>query len=239
VRVAGGHEGGQGDRGGAFVLTIDGPSGAGKGTVARRVAEALGFHLLDSGALYRLLALAALRRGVDLADAPALAALAQALDVDFRLAPGGEGVEPWLAGENVQAALRTEECGRAASLVAALPAVRAALLERQRAFAAPPGLVGDGRDLGTVVFPAADLKVFLTASPAERARRRHNQLKQQGVDVNLADLERAIEERDRLDRERPVAPLLPAVDAVAVDTTGVPVAAVVVRILDLARSRLR
>jgi cytidylate kinase len=212
------------------IITIDGPSGSGKGTIARRVARQLDWHLLDSGALYRLVALAARQSGLDPADEAAHAACAIALDVRFGATPEGEE-QIWLAGTDVTAAIRTERAGEDASRVAVMPAVRAALLDRQRAFAAPPGLVADGRDMGTVVFPLAELKIFLTASPEERARRRHKQLKDKGLDVSLAALSREIAERDRRDMSRAVAPLVAASDALIVDSTSLTIDAVVDRVL--------
>lgn len=214
------------------VITIDGPSGSGKGTVGRAVAARLGWHFLDSGALYRVLGLAALEHGVDLDDAAALAALARDLDVRF------EGERVILEGRDVSGAIRSEAAGAAASRVAALPQVREALLDRQRAFRRPPGLIADGRDMGTVVFPDAPLKVFLEASPEERARRRFEQLKAQGLDVNLAQILTDIRERDRRDRERPVAPLKPAPDAVVIDSTERDPESVVQEILRLAAERI-
>ncbi len=215
----------------APVIAIDGPSGSGKGTIARRVAEALGFHLLDSGALYRLTALSAVRNGVALDDAGKLAELARTLDVHFDTgADGGELI--WLEGDEVSVELRTEEAGAGASTVAAIPEVRQALLERQRAFQKPPGLVADGRDMGTQVFPSASLKIFLTASAEERARRRHKQLKEKGLDVSLAALSRDIEERDRRDSERSVAPLRPAEDARILDSSAQSIEAVTKTVLD-------
>jgi cytidylate kinase len=207
------------------VITIDGPSGSGKGTIARRVAAALGWHLLDSGALYRLLALAAYHRGTGLDDAESLAELARNLDVRFSADAAGEE-SIWLEGEPVRDELRTEEVGRGASTVAALQPVRDALLALQRSFRKAPGLVADGRDMGTHVFPEAGLKVYLTASPEERARRRYKQLKEKGIDVSLAALSRDIEDRDRRDSERLVAPLRPAEDAKIVDSSGQSIEAV-------------
>lgn len=219
---------------GVPVIAIDGPSGSGKGTVSRILAERLGWHLLDSGALYRLTALAGAARGLAPEDEPGHAAVAAGLDVRFEVGVSG-GERVLLDGRDVTRELRTEATGNMASVVAAMPAVRGALLGRQRAFAAAPGLVADGRDMGTVVFPAAPLKVFLTASAEERARRRHKQLKEKGLTANLAGLSQEILERDRRDSARSVAPLKPATDAVVIDSTGIPVADVVDRILGLAR----
>jgi CMP/dCMP kinase len=216
------------------VITIDGPSGSGKGTVARRVAEHLGWHLLDSGALYRLVAYAASRQQPSPVGEEEHARIALHLDARFGADPQGNELI-WLEGEPVTAAIRTEQAGDGASRVAAMPAVRAALMDRQRAFLQPPGLVADGRDMGTVVFPTAPLKIFLTASADERARRRYNQLKDKGVGANLAALSLEIAERDRRDASRPVAPLRPAADAVTIDSTSLTVEAVVARVLTLFR----
>jgi cytidylate kinase len=219
------------------VLTIDGPSGSGKGTVSRAVAKALGWGLLDSGALYRLVALAGLKAGIDLADGAALARLAQQFDVQFGSNTTGDEMV-WLDGQEVTRAIRTEQAGNDASKVAALPAVRAALLERQRRFAKAPGLVADGRDMGTTVFPQADVKIFLTASAAERAARRHKQLKEKGVTATLAALSLEIAERDERDSKRPVSPLVASADAVLLDTTGMSVDAVVAEVLRHVRGRI-
>jgi CMP/dCMP kinase len=219
------------------VITIDGPSGSGKGTVSRAVARALGWTLLDSGALYRLVALAGRKASISLDDGPALARLAAQFDIRFDSTETGDEVV-WLDGEEVTRAIRTEEAGNDASKVASIAPVRAALLDRQRRFAVPPGLVADGRDMGTVVFPLAGLKIFLTASPAERALRRHKQLKEKGVAANLAALSREIAERDRRDTDRAISPLVASADATMLDTTGMSVDAVIGRVLKLARERL-
>ena len=213
------------------VIAIDGPSGSGKGTIARRVADALGYQLLDSGALYRLVALSARNAGISLEDGEKLAHLAVELDVRFDSDEKGEE-RIWLGDENVTREIRTEEAGAGASAVARIPAVRDALLERQRAFQQPPGLVADGRDMGTHVFPDAVLKIFLTATAEERARRRHKQLKDKGLDVSLAALSRDIEDRDKRDSERSVAPLRPAEDARVLDSSGRTIEAVTETVLD-------
>jgi cytidylate kinase len=219
------------------VVTIDGPSGSGKGTVSRAAAKALGWALLDSGALYRLVALAGRKAGVSLDDGLGLARLAGQIDLKFGSDSAGEEVV-WLDGREVAGAIRTEQAGNDASKVAAIPQVRAALLDRQRRFAVPPGLVADGRDMGTVVFPQAEVKIFLTASAAERASRRHKQLKEKGVAANLAALSLEIAERDLRDTNRAVSPLVASADAILLDTTGMSVDAVVERVLGLARGRL-
>jgi len=207
------------------VIAIDGPSASGKGTVAALVARALGFHYLDSGAIYRVTALAAGRAGVALDDAMALAALARGLDLRF------DGIEVYLAGEAVGDAIRCEEAWRAASRIAALPALRAALLDLQRAFRRAPGLVTDGRDMGSVVFPDARLKVFLTASPEERANRRHKQLIEKGFDANLDNLLEDLRERDARDAARAAAPLKQAHGAMLLDTSGLTISQAVDQVL--------
>jgi cytidylate kinase len=221
------------------VIAIDGPSGAGKGTVSVILARRLGFHYLDSGALYRLLAVAAARHQVTFDNIDGLAVLAAHMDVLFRMAPGDAEPAITLEGEDVTRLLRAEQVGAQASLVATIPEVRAALLRRQRAFARPPGLVADGRDMGTVVFPDAALKVFLTASPDERARRRYNQLIGKGETASLRDLVAQVNERDERDRSRPVAPLRPAENATVMDSTTMTIDEVVEAILAVARERLR
>ena len=219
------------------IMTIDGPSGSGKGTVARAAAQSLGWRLLDSGALYRLVALAGRRADIGLENGAALAELAIGLDIRFGSDPQGEELV-WLGGQEVTGDIRTEMAGNDASKVAALPLVRAALLERQRRFALSPGLVADGRDMGTVVFPEAQVKIFLTASPEERAQRRYKQLKQKGVAANLAALSREIAERDQRDSTRAISPLVASDDAVSVDTTGMSVDDVIERVLKIAHARL-
>ena len=216
------------------VITIDGPSGSGKGTVSRAVAKALGWSLLDSGALYRLVALAGRRASVSLSDGAALGQLASRIDIRFDSNESGDEVV-WLDGQDATRAIRTEEAGGDASRVAALGEVRAALLDRQRRFAVPPGLVADGRDMGTVIFPRARVKIFLTASPAIRAHRRYKQLKEKGVAANLAALSLEIAERDRRDSTRTASPLVASADATVLDTTGMSVDEVVGRILGIAR----
>jgi len=218
------------------VLTIDGPSGSGKGTISREVARKLGWHLLDSGALYRVVALAGSMQQLAPQDVDGHTRIATALQLRF--GARSDGSELVLLGDpqiDVTDRIRTEEAGQGASRVAAWPQVRAALLQRQRDFAAPPGLVADGRDMGTVVFPAAPLKIFLTASPEERAFRRHKQLKDKGSGVSLAALSREIAERDERDSKRSVAPLVPASDAVVVDSTHLDIAQVVAQVLELTR----
>ena len=216
------------------VVAIDGPSGSGKGTVAQILARELGWHFLDSGAIYRILAYAAQRRGVPLDAADALADLGRDLPVVFSPIDAKIALE----GVDIKDEIRTEAAGNAASQVAAIPAVREALLARQRAFREPPGLVADGRDMGTVVFPDAALKIFLTASPEERARRRYNQLIEKGLDANLSHLVAAIAERDQRDASRSVAPLVPAQDAEVVDTSELDIEQTVARVQALVRERL-
>lgn len=219
------------------VLTLDGPSGSGKGTVASRVARTLGWHLLDSGALYRLVALGAARRGIDMADETALADYAVGMAVDFEVQPDSGEVVARLDGEAVGDSIRTEQVGNDASKVAALGAVREALLQRQRDFRQAPGLVADGRDMGTTVFPDAGLKIFLTASAEVRAERRYKQLKDKGISASLAGLLREIAERDARDTERQSSPLKPAADAILLDTSGLGIDEVVEQVLKHCRER--
>ncbi len=212
------------------VITIDGASGTGKGTVSLLLAKRLGWKFLDSGALYRVLALAAQKHGVGLDDERALKILAERLDVQF-LAQESNAPHIILEGEEVTAVIRTEQIGNAASIVGAFPAVRTALLSRQRVFRGVAGLVADGRDMGTVIFPDADFKFFLLASAEERAKRRYKQLMEQGINVSLSDLVNELHERDRRDRERAVAPLKPAEDAICIDTDQLTIDQVVEKIL--------
>lgn len=210
----------------APVIAIDGPSASGKGTVAQGVAAALGFHYLNSGALYRAVALAVLRRGADIEDST-VSAIAKQLDARFQ----GDSVE--LEGGDVTIAIRSEEVGALASRIAALPGVRNTQLERQKAFRRPPGLVADGRDMGSVVFPDAVLKIFLTATPEERARRRYKQLMDKGMSANMAALLQDIRERDRRDSERATAPLQKAAEAVLIDTENMSAADAIAQVLAL------
>ena len=219
------------------VITIDGPSGAGKGTVARIVAEQLGWHLLDSGAIYRVLAVAAQHHNISVEDEESLLPIAAHLDVQFQICSEGEG-KVILEGEDVSNAIRTEEIGALASKVAAFPRVREALLRRQRAFKVSPGLVADGRDMGTVVFIDAPVKVFLTASAEERAQRRFNQLKEKGFDVKIGRLLDDIRLRDERDQNRKVAPLVPAEGALIIDSTELSIEEVVSKILSFSNEKL-
>jgi cytidylate kinase len=204
------------------VIAIDGPSGAGKGTISHLLAERLGWHFLDSGALYRVTGQACLIEGVSWDDHPAVAEVARHLDVSFSAGDNGEILVAY-KGRDVSAAIRTEEGGRGASTVAAIPSVREALLARQRELRRPPGLVADGRDMGTVVFSDAPLKIFLTASARERAERRYNQLIAKGESVSLPRLLEDIEERDARDSNREVSPLVPAEDAIVIDSSATPI----------------
>jgi cytidylate kinase len=219
------------------VITIDGPSGAGKGTVARIVADQLGWQLLDSGAIYRVLAVAIQHHQLALDDEEALIPIAAHLDVQFEVNSQGES-KVILEGENVTEIIRTEEVGELASKVAAFPRVREALLRRQRAFSVSPGLVADGRDMGTVVFTQAPVKVFLTASADERAQRRFNQLKDKGIDVKIGRLLEDIRQRDDRDQNRKVAPLVPAEGALIIDSTDISITEVVNKILTFANGKL-
>jgi len=217
------------------VLTIDGPSGSGKGTIARAVADRLGWHMLDSGAIYRAVGYAAGLKDLDLSDAEAVARCAAETRIEFRDPGDGGETRVIINGQDATDAIRTETAGAAASAIAALPPVRKALVDKQLAFRQPPGLVADGRDMGTVIFPDAPFKVFLTASAAERAERRYKQLKAKGLAVTLTSLLHEIELRDARDASRTVAPLRPAVDAVVIDTTGQPIPAVVAEVLAVVR----
>ena len=217
------------------VLTIDGPSGSGKGTVSARVAQALGWRLLDSGALYRAVGYVAGMAGLDLSDADVVARCAQSMRIRFRPGSDGAAARVIVNGHDATDELRTETAGGAASAIAAMPQVRAALVNLQLAFRKAPGLVADGRDMGTVIFPDAAFKVFLTASAAERAKRRYKQLKAKGLGITLTGLQQEIEVRDRRDASRAVAPLKPAEDAVLVDTTGMGIDEVVAKVLAVVR----
>lgn len=220
------------------IITVDGPSGTGKGTVCSYLADWLQWNFLDSGALYRVVALAAKKRNIANDDEDALAKLAENLNVEFKVAGAGSLVNVILDGENVTDEIRTEEAGNAASLVAPIVAVRNALFSRQKAFHKAPGLIADGRDMGTVVFPQATLKIFLIASAEERAKRRLKQLMDKGISANLRDLSADIAERDERDSTRKVAPLKPAEDAVIVDTSELGIDAVVAKISDLVKQRI-
>ncbi len=211
------------------VITIDGPSGSGKGTVSRKIARDLGWHFLDSGAIYRSLAIATLRAGVPLDDFAAVAGIARSMELSFT---AEDPPRVLLDGGDIAGEIGTEACGNAASCIASSPIVREALLEKQRAFLRSPGLVADGRDMGTVVFADAPCKVFLTASAEARAIRRYKQLKDKGLDVNLASLTREIEERDRRDRERPISPLVMADGAFFVDSTDLTIDNVIDQVMD-------
>ena len=219
----------------ARVITIDGPSASGKGTVAARIAEALGFSLLDSGALYRVLGIAARKQQLSLHNHQQLARLAADLKIEFGISGPGS---VQLNGEDVSQEIRTDAASKLASEVGAIPAVREALLQRQLAFRQPPGLVADGRDMGTVVFPDAELKIFLTASPEERAQRRYKQLIGKGIGAILPDLLRDLKERDERDSLRAISPLKPAEDATVLDTTDLDLAQVITQVMDLIAVKL-
>mgnify|MGYP001826087429 FL=1 len=220
------------------VVTIDGPSGAGKGTVARVLAQQVGFHLLDSGAIYRILALAAHESSVGPDQIVGLTTLARNLEVEFCPNDSGRETHVLLSGHPITDRIRTEIVGDLASRIAVIPEVRMALLDLQHGFRKPPGLVADGRDMGTVVFPDAELKIFLTATPLERAERRYKQLMVKGIGVSLPALVREIEQRDRRDADRKLAPLRPAEDAITVDSTGMTVDQVLARLMSLVREAL-
>lgn len=222
----------------APVITIDGPSGSGKGTISQLLATKLGFHYLDSGALYRLVALAAHRHRVAFDNIEGLAVLAAHIDITFAVNSEGSFPKVILEGEDVSRLIRTESAGAEASTVAAIPAVRSALLQRQRAFACEPGLVADGRDMGTVVFPDAEVKIFLTAAPEVRAERRYNQLIGKGETVSLADLVEKVRARDEQDQNRLVSPLRPAQDAQLLDSSTMAVAEVLAAVLAMVSKRL-
>lgn len=222
------------------VIAIDGPSGTGKGSLGVRLARTLGWHFLDSGALYRTLGLTAMQEAVGFDDVARLAHLAARLVVEFRdAATGSEEMRVMCRGEDVTRSIRSEACAHTASQIAALPAIRAALLAQQRSFRQPPGLVADGRDMGTAVFADAGLKIYLSASPKERAERRYKQLKDQGVNVNLRDLLDGILERDARDSARGASPLRAAPDAVIIDTTRLDLGAVFERVIYLLDARER
>jgi len=218
------------------VITIDGPSGAGKGTIAQNVASALGFHILDSGSLYRLTALAAQDDDIALADEDKIAAIALNLAVVFK--PTDTGLQILLRDEDVSEAIRDEDIGMRASKVAAIMKVRDALLARQRSFSEAPGLVADGRDMGTTIFPDATLKIFMTASAEIRAERRYKQLKEKGINANIAALVNDLKLRDEQDANRAVSPLKPAEDAIHIDTTEMSIDEVTQKVLDLAKQRI-
>jgi len=221
-----------------YIVTIDGPSGSGKGTITQLVAHKLGWHILDSGALYRVLGVAAQRHGIELSAEEQVTQLARNMDIQFLLNDKTGEVEPIFEGENLSAAIRTDEAGQAASQVAAIPSVREALLARQRDFYQLPGLVADGRDMGTVVFPEAPVKIFLTASAECRAERRYNQLKNKGVSANMRALLDSIKARDERDRTRPVAPLVPAEGAFVVDSSNLSINEVLAQVLEFATKNI-
>ncbi|MGX5173786.1 (d)CMP kinase [Aliikangiella sp. IMCC44653] len=220
------------------IITVDGPSGSGKGTISQMLAEHLGWHILDSGALYRVLGIAVKRHAIDINNHQDVAQLARNMDVHFESNPKTNEVEPILEGENLAKLVRTDEAGQAASQVAIIPEVREALLQRQKDFYSMPGLIADGRDMGTVVFPHAPVKIFLTASPECRAERRYKQLINKGVSANMRALLDSIKERDERDRNRPVAPLVPAEGAFVVDSSNLSLSEVMTQVLDFASKSL-
>ncbi len=219
------------------VITIDGPSGSGKGTIASAVAEQLGFHFLDSGALYRVVALASLKNNIDEHNTMALVELARSAEIEFRRGADGDS-QVFLSGQNVTRDLRREEVGDCASRVATIPKLRSELLTRQRLWRKPPGLVADGRDMGTVIFPDAILKIYLTASAEIRAERRHKQLIDKGIEANIAGLLADITARDERDHNREIAPLKPAEDSVMIDSSALSIEEVVTKVLDFAGNRI-
>lgn len=220
------------------IITVDGPSGSGKGTISQMLADKLGWHMLDSGALYRVLGVASQHHGIEFNDHQSVTALARNLDIQFLTNDKNGEVEPIFEGENLAKQIRTDEAGQAASQVASIPSVREALLARQRDFYQEPGLVADGRDMGTVVFPEAPVKIFLTASAECRAERRYKQLKNKGVSANMRALLDSIKARDERDRTRPVAPLVPAEGAFVVDSSNLTIAEVLTQVLDFASKSL-
>ncbi len=221
----------------APVITLDGPGGSGKGTIAQKVAQKLGWHLLDSGALYRLVALAANNHGVALDNEESVRILAENMDVQFLVDDPEEPIKVVLEGEVVTNDIRSEEAGRGASKVAVLSGVRQGLLQRQHDFREAPGLVADGRDMGTVIFPDAELKIYLTASVEERAERRFKQLQEKGMSANLADLQDSIQARDEQDMNRSVAPLVPADDAIVIDSSDMTIDQVFAEVMSHAEKK--
>lgn len=219
------------------VITLDGPSGTGKGTICHMLGEHLHWNILDSGAIYRVLAYAVRKRNIDFAQITTIADIARALNLQFKSVKSGVP-QVILDGMDISKAIRTEQCGQDASIIAPFPEIRAALLERQRAFAKPPGLVTDGRDMGTVVFPDAKLKLYLDASPEERAKRRYLQLKDSKINVSLAQVVEELAKRDHRDTARSLAPLKPAADAISIDTTGLNIVQVFDNVLKLVQDHL-